>query len=114
MLLHSSQSLLFLNDNTLRGLKLSVYVLIKILKFCTGSSAKSYQCKFAISDALRNINVSVKELGDLIQEVIHHFTLRGKFSSIHPELRQEGIIRVEVGNEGLHFIRDTGAIFFVC
>ena len=88
-----------------------MYVLIKILKFCTGSSVKSYQCKFAISDVLiMNRDVSgVEALGDLIQEVIHHHTLRGKFSSIHPELRREGIIRVEVGKEGLHFYRDSGA-----
>ena len=55
----------------------------------------------------------VEELGDVIQNVIHHHTLRGKFSSIHPELRGEGIIRVEVGKEGLHFIRDTGA-YLLC
>ena len=87
-----------------------MYVLIKILKFCTGSSAKSYQCKFAIGEVLSNRDVSdVEELGHLIQEVIHYHTLRGKFSSVHPELRREGIIRVEVGKEGLHFIRDSGA-----
>ena len=51
----------------------------------------------------------VEELGDAVQEVIHYHTLRGKFSSVHPELRREGIIRVEVGKEGLNFIRDTGA-----
>ena len=110
MLGHSPQTLLFLNDSTLRCLKRSVYVLIKILKFCTDSSVKSYQCKFAISDLLGNIDVTkMKELGDLVQEVIHYYTLRGKFSSVHPELRREGIIRVEVGKEGLHFIRDSGA-----
>ena len=88
-----------------------MYVLIKILKFCTGSSAKSYQCKFAIRNVLLNRDVSdVEELGDRIQEVIHYHTLRGKFSSVHPELRREGIIRVEVGKEGLHFIRDSGAL----
>ena len=81
-----------------------MYVLIKILKFCTGSSAKSYQCKFAIDNQHRD----VKELGDL-KKVIHFKTLRGKFSSVHSELRQEGIIRVEVGKEGLHFIRDSGS-----
>ena len=87
-----------------------MYVLVKIFKFCTGSSAKSYQCKFAIGEALRNtVLTDVEELGDVIQKVIHFYTLRGKFSSIHPELRKEGIIRVEVGKEGLHFIRDTGA-----
>merc|ERR1711951_133479 len=103
------QSLLFLNDSTLSGLNLSVYVLIKVLKVCTGSSAKSYQCKFGISCVLNNRN-DVEELGDLIQKVIHYYTLRGKFSSVHPELRREGIIRVEVGKEGLHFIRDSGGL----
>ena len=88
-----------------------MYVLIKILKFCTGSSTKSYQCKFAIREVLLNRDVSdVEKLGDVIQKVIHQFTLRGKFSSIHPELRQEGIIGVEVGKEGLHFIRESGAL----
>ena len=86
-----------------------MYVLVKILKFCTGSSSKSYQCKFSIGEVLRNrVVTDVEELGDVIQKVIHFYTLRGKFSSIHPELRREGIIRVEVGKEGLHFIRDTG------
>ena len=87
-----------------------MYVLIKILKFCTGSSAKSYQCKFTISDVLGSRDVSLEELGELIQKVIHHYTLRGKFSSVHPELRQERIIRVEAGKEGLHFIRDAGVL----
>ena len=49
-------------------------------------------------------------MGIVIQEVIHHYALRGKVSSIHPELKREGIIGVEVGNEGLHFIRETGAV----
>ena len=91
-----------------------MYVLIKILKFCTGSSSKSYQCKFAIKEVLKNRDVSdVEELGDIIQKVIHRYTLRGKFSSIHPELRREGIIRVEVGKEGLCFIRDSGGLQFL-
>ena len=95
--------MLFLDDHTLRGLKLRVYVLVKILKFCTGSSVKSYQCKFAISRIYRDLS-DVEELGNLIKKVIHYYTLRGKFASVHPELRREGIIRVDVGKKGLHFI----------
>merc|ERR1719264_1411302 len=102
------QSLLFLNNTTLHGLKHHVYVLIKILKFCTGSSAKSYQCKFGIDAVLGNRVVAAEELGKAIQEVIHYKTLRGKFSSVHPELRREGIIRVDVGEKGLHFVRFKG------
>ena len=94
------QSLLFLSKATLDGLNHNVYVLIKILKFCTGSSAKSYQCKFGINYALNNRVVAAEELGKAIQDVIHYQTLRGKFSSVHPELRQEGIVRVYVGEKG--------------
>ena len=82
-------------------------MLIKILKFCTGSSAKSYQCKFGIGIVLNNRVVAAEELGKAIQEVIHYKTLRGKFSSVHPELRREGIVRVDVGEKGLHFVRDS-------
>ena len=74
-------------------------MLIKILKFCTGSSAKSYQCKFGINHVLAHRVVTAEDLGKAIQDVIHYQTLRGKFSSVHPELRREGIVRVEVGEE---------------
>ena len=83
-------------------------MLIKILKFCTGSSAKSYQCKFGISRVLHNRLVAAEDLGKAIQDVIHLKTLRGKFSSVHPELRREGIVRVDMGERGLHFVRDEG------
>ena len=107
------QSLLFLNDNTLDGLRQHVYVLIKILKFCTGSLAKSYQCKFGITHAhaFGNRDVAADELGKAIQDVIHDTTLRGKFSSVHPELRREGIVRVDVRENGLHFVRGTGELY---
>ena len=53
-----------------------MYVLIKILKFCTGSSAKSYQCKFAQEIALNNNrDVAAEELGAVIKKVIHYKTL---------------------------------------
>ena len=104
----SFQSLLFLNDNTLRGLRQCVYVLVKILKFCTGSSAKSYQCKFGVHDVLQQRVLAMEDLGKAIHDVIHYKTLRGKFSSVHPELRGEGIVRVGVGENGLHFVRVTG------
>ena len=57
-----------------------------------------------------NRDVVDGELGSFIKEVVDYKTLRGKFSSVHPELRREGIVRVEVGEEGLHFIRDTGEL----
>ena len=88
-------------------------MLIKILKFCTGSLAKSYQCKFGIEYILNNRVVAAEDLGKAIQDVIRYKTLRGKFSSVHPELRQEGIVRVDVGEKGLHFVHDEGVKLYI-
>ena len=97
-----------MSDQTLRGDKLSIYVIVKILKYCTGSSAKSYQCKFSIGQAFVNSSLeTIKEMGAAIKEVIHSKSLRGKFSSVHPDLVAEGITRVEVEEEGLRFITNN-------
>ena len=99
-----------MNDKVLRGRKLEAYVLLKVLKYCTGSSATSYKVKFAVQQDLMNreIERDVDELGSRIKEIIRHSTIRGKFSSVHPELRREGITKIEVGKEGLRFLRDSG------
>ena len=86
----------------------SSHILSKVLKFCTGSSAKSYQCKFAVSDVLVNREPASDELGAALREVIHHKTIRDKFTSVHPDLRARGITRVEVTDEGLYFAREAG------
>ena len=97
-----------MDEATLLERKLDVYVLIKIIKYCTGSSARSYQCKYAVEDALKNQSIeSMEEVGAAIKKVIHFQTIRGKFSSVHPDLAAEGFTRVEVGEEGLHFIKQS-------
>ena len=94
-----------MDGKVLRAHKLQAYVLMKVLKYCSGSSAMSYQCKFAVQQALINKNIETfEELGSAIKEIIHYKTIRGKFSSVHPDLAAEGITRVEVGEEGHHFI----------
>jgi len=57
------QSLLFL-----LGKKSDVYVLLKVLIYCTGSSAKSLQCKYAIDDKLHNSNQEQIDLCDAIRQ----------------------------------------------
>ena len=96
-----------MDEKVLEGKKLEAYVLLKVLKYCTGSSAKSYQCKFAVQQVFINKSIeSMEEVGAAIKEIIQYRTIRGKFSSVHPDLEAEGITRVEVGEEGLHFFRD--------
>ena len=81
-----------MDEHVLEGKKLEAYVLLKVLKYCTGSSAKSYQCKFAIEQIFMNKKIeSMEELGAAIKEIIHYKTIRGKFSSVHPDLAAEGI-----------------------
>ena len=92
-----------MRDQTLEGKKMDAYVLLKILKYCTDSPARSYQMKFAVDRVF--LNKSVENMERAIKEIIHYDTIRGKFSSVHPDLAAEGITRVEVGEEGLHFIR---------
>ena len=91
-----------MDKQTLSSDKLTVYVLLKILKYCTNSSVRSYQCKFAIDRVFRN-----KDPGGYIvsiNELIQFYTIRGKFSSIHPDLAAEGITKLEVCDTGFHFI----------
>ena len=96
-----------MSEKTLEGRKLEAYIILKIIKYCTGSSARSYQCKYAVKETFVNKSIkSMEELGAAIKEIIQYYTIRGKFSSVHPDLAAEGITRVEVGEEGLHFIRD--------
>ena len=102
-----------MNDKTLEGRKLEAYVMLKILKYCTGSSARSYQCKYSVSEVFKNKSIdSMDEVGAAIKKIMLYPNIRGKFSSVHPDLEALGITRVDVGDEGLHFIKtnETGLI----
>ena len=65
--------------------------------------------KFALSntDTLGRV-IGPEGLGGDIKEVLKFPAIRSKFSSVHPELRREGITKIEVGEEGLQFLRDSG------
>ena len=50
---------------------------------------------------------STEEVGEAIKEIIQYRTLRGKFSSVGPDLAADGITKVEVEEEGLLFIKNN-------
>ena len=95
-----------MNEDTLKGTKLQVYVLIKIIKFCTGSSAKSYQCKFAVEMVLMNKEPASDKIGEAIRDVINYQNIRGMFTSVHGDLAELGVTRIVIGDSGLHFEGD--------
>ena len=92
-----------MNSDTLRGTKMQVYVLLKVLKFCTRSSAKSYDCKFAIHNVLMGKKITSNKIGEALREVIRYENIRGKFDSVHPELKNLGVTKIEIGDNGLQF-----------
>ena len=110
MTLYSLQSVPLVGDQTLEGSRTSIYVLLKMLKSFTSSTIKSYQIKFAMEMSLLG---SASTLGfcTAIRSVIDHWTIRHKFSSVHPDLRRQGIVKVQVGEEGLEFIRENDLDF---
>ena len=99
-----------MESRTLEGSKTDVYSLIKVLKYCTGSKAKSYQCKYAVHSALLNkAPPSPDKIGEAIQEVINHETIRGKFSGVHDDLKEFGVKEIKIVDDGLEF---TGKLYF--
>ena len=98
-----------MDDSVLKENKLEAYAILKILKYCTGSVARSYQRKVCYVRSIQEQSIDgIEEVGAAIKEIINYQTIRGKFSSVHPELRREGITKIEVGKEGLRFLRDSG------
>ena len=83
-----------------------VYVLIKILKTCTDSSAKSYQCKYSVQEILVGVDPDKIGVGKAIKKVLEYKTIRDKFSSVHPDLAKMGFSGVEVTDGGFKFIRN--------
>ena len=77
-----------------------------MLKHFTGSSAKSYMIKFALKMSFSLFEDNRKDLGFNIRRVLRHWTIKDKFSSVHPELRAMGITGVEVGDSGFIFHRE--------
>ena len=93
--------------------KKELYVISKVLKYCTQRKSKdstmskvsSYTFKIAIADVLGNVVPERSEFWAALLAILHHVTLRGRFDSVSEDLEAEGITRVEVGEEGLIFHR---------
>ena len=76
-----------MDKKTLQETRQKVYVLLKIIKYCTGSSAKSYQCKFAVYMVFLTKDPSSYKIGDAIRDVINYTTIRGMFNSVNLDLK---------------------------
>ena len=102
-----------MNSATLLGANRQVYALIKVLKYCTGSSAKSYECKFAVHLVLAgHQDIPRDKIGQAIRKVINYKNIRGKFDAVHQDLKDLGVTRIEIGDIGLNFEGNSHSNFF--
>ena len=100
--------MLFLSKNTLRGSKLQVYVLMKLLKSLTAGDVTSYKIKWAVEEMLKNTDLDESRIGWAIRQTMEYFSIRGKFGGIHPKLGELGYTGIEVTDAGLRFTAENG------
>ena len=98
------QFILFMDEGTLSGNKLLVYVVMKILKKCTDAKLQSYKMKFAVHNALANARYETEDIGTSLERVLRYWTVRDQFNRVHQSLKDIGVERIEVTNEGLLFV----------
>ena len=100
---------MFLRNDTLRGSKLHVYVLMKLLKSLTDGDVTSYKIKWAVEKMLMNIlDLDESRIGWAIRQTMKNRSIRGRFGGIHPKLGELGYTGIEVTDTGLRFIAGDG------
>ena len=62
------------------------------------------QMKYAVDRSLANSKYETEDVGKSLARVLQYWTLRDKFTGIHPDLKKIGIQRVNVMTQGLEFI----------
>ena len=62
-----------------------------------------FQLKFAVDQALNDKKYEEGDIGSSLQRVMKYWTVRDKMNSVHEELEEEGVTKIEVTQEGLQF-----------
>ena len=62
--------------------------------------------KFAVDRSLDGKKYEKEEVGESLLRVLKYWTMRDKFSEVHPELKEIGVNGVRVTKEGLEFLGD--------
>ena len=100
--------MLFYGSSTLSGVKLQVYVILKILKLLVQPLRKvtSYEIKFGVNQALSNMEPKKEEeIGKCAKKVLDYVTMKKRLEgNVHPGLAAIGLERIKVGDDGLVFI----------
>ena len=76
----ATHGLPIMDETTLAGSRKPLYILMKIIKKLTDSSAKSYQLKNVVSGLYRNKYPDENNLGTAAERVMKHRDIRGEVS----------------------------------
>ena len=68
----------FMRDQTLKGPKLQLYLLLKILKVVTGAKTRSFDLKLAMDMTYLNSVPDENKLGEAVLKVWNYQTIKGK------------------------------------
>ena len=102
---------MFLRNETLRGSKSHVYILMKLLKSLTKARVTSYKIKWAVEAMLGNIHdLHGSRIGWAIRETIRHRSIREQFEGIHSKLQKLGYTGIHVTDIGFRFVAGPGKL----
>ena len=62
--------------------------------------------KFAVDRSLDGKKYEKEEVGESLLRVLKYWTMKDKFSGVHPELKEIGVTGIKVTKEGLEFLGD--------
>ena len=62
-----------------------------------------FKMKYALDRSLDGKKYETMDIGTSLERVMRYWTVRDKFNGVHPELREIGVTRVSVSQQGLMF-----------
>ena len=101
-----------MDEKTLEGTRKKLYQLLKVIKYCTGSNAKSYECKFAIHMTFLNIEPKEEHLGLSLMKAMEHHLIKGSFNGVRKELRDVGIEDIVLRENCIEFLGNSEILIF--
>ena len=62
--------------------------------------------KFAVDRSLDGKKYETADIGESLQRVLKYWTMRDKFSGVHPDLSKIGVTGFRINPAGLEFLGD--------
>ena len=62
-----------------------------------------FKMKYALDRSLDGKKYETMDIGTSLERVMRYWTVRDKFNGVHPDLREIGVTRVSVSQQGLVF-----------